>query len=291
MKRRFALAFSALLLSSCGEKPAEESAFDVRQEETLAESAPGINPTAAPGVAFNYRYAFRLPSIKIAAVQEEHAQACEKLGIARCRITGMRYQVRGQDNISAMLSFKLAPDIARQFGKSGIAAVGKAEGMVVDTEISGIDTSSAIAAANRNVSQIDEDIAALEAELAKSGLKSDARAELLRRIENLRAQRRSNVDSRTSNEEAVANTPMTFEYASGGLIPGFDPRSPLVEAFQTAGRIIVGLLSFFIVALAVVIPVGLFLALIAYAVRRLAPIAKRFGRNDAARERERETVG
>ena len=46
-------------------------------------------PTAAPGVAFNYRYAFRLAAPRIAEVQEQHAQMCERLTVARCRITGM----------------------------------------------------------------------------------------------------------------------------------------------------------------------------------------------------------
>src|SRR4051812_2612282 len=58
-----------------------------------APEPPDIAPRAAPGVAFNYRYAFRLPPKRIAQVQEEHAQACEKLGVARCRITGMLYRL------------------------------------------------------------------------------------------------------------------------------------------------------------------------------------------------------
>ena len=40
----------------------------------FATSVPDVAPTAAPGVAFNYRYAFRLAAPRIAAVQEEHVQ-------------------------------------------------------------------------------------------------------------------------------------------------------------------------------------------------------------------------
>src|SRR4051812_15014720 len=54
---------------------------------------PEISPPAAPGVAFNYRYAFRLPANRIGQIQEEHAAACEKLGAERCRITGMLYRL------------------------------------------------------------------------------------------------------------------------------------------------------------------------------------------------------
>ena len=112
--------------------------FDV-QEDAAAPAAtnsrarnsprpPGVAPTAAPGVAFNYRYAFRLPAANIGRVQEEHAQACEKLTVARCRITAMTYDDDGDGDIEAQLSFKLDPAIARDFGRDGIAAVDKAEG-------------------------------------------------------------------------------------------------------------------------------------------------------------------
>src|SRR5687768_3770677 len=67
---------------------ATESAVD---SSSRASGPPGIAPTAAPGVAFNYRYAFRLPGENISRVQEEHAQACEKMGIELCRITAMNY--------------------------------------------------------------------------------------------------------------------------------------------------------------------------------------------------------
>jgi hypothetical protein len=288
MKRFVLLSLPAILLAGCGEKPADETAYEMAPSD---QAGPGISPTAAPGVAFNYRYAFRLPSVRIATVQEEHAQTCEKMGIARCRITGMRYRVIGEDNISAMLSFKLAPDIARKFGKDGIAAVEQAEGMVVDTEISGVDTSGAVAAANRNVDQIDQDIAALEAELAKGGLKSEVRADLLSRIESLRSQRRSNVDNRIANEEAVANTPMTFEYGSGGIIPGFDPKSPIIAAFQTAGRMIVGIIAFLIVALSVIIPWALVIGGIAYLLHRLRPAWVRQAKRNLGLGEEQESSG
>ena len=82
-------------------------------------AGPDISPTAAPGVAFNYRYAFRLPSERIEEVQERHAAGCEALGPNRCRITGMLYRVVGDGDIEATLSFQLDPAIARRFGRAG----------------------------------------------------------------------------------------------------------------------------------------------------------------------------
>src|SRR5207253_4168223 len=84
-----------------------------------AARAPNVGVTAAPGVAFNYRYGFRLPAQRIARVQEQHAQACEKLGIDRCRITGMKYRLVNDSSIEAVLESKLDPAIARQLGKNG----------------------------------------------------------------------------------------------------------------------------------------------------------------------------
>ncbi len=85
--------------------------MDMREQAPMTEMAasesmsadavagPNVRVSAAPGVAFNYRYAFRVPDAKIAAVQEEHAAACETLGLSRCRITGMRYSLIDEDQL------------------------------------------------------------------------------------------------------------------------------------------------------------------------------------------------
>lgn len=125
MHRQLWAGASLLLLAGCGERQAEKRAaeelrtFDVSappsavtptappappppvaspplasssaQTEQSADGAgPNVSVTAAPGVAFNYRYAYRLANARIQAAQEAHAQMCEKLTVARCRITGMR---------------------------------------------------------------------------------------------------------------------------------------------------------------------------------------------------------
>ena len=64
---------------------------------------PNVAVTAAPGVAWAYRYAYRLPNARIQAVQEEHAAMCERLGVARCRITGMHYALVNETDIQGSL--------------------------------------------------------------------------------------------------------------------------------------------------------------------------------------------
>ena len=147
------LALSAL--AGCSEAPSNDETTDTGANASADVSmdasggAPGLSVTAAPGVAFDYRYAFRLPSARIAAVQEQHALACERLGLARCRITGAKYRVVGEREIEAMLAFKVDPKVARAFGKTGVEAVDKAEGMLVDAEITGTEVSPAADGAER----------------------------------------------------------------------------------------------------------------------------------------------
>ena len=62
---------------------------------------------------------------------------------------------------------------------------------------------------------------------------------------------------REEKEESLATTPMVFNYGSGELIPGFDARSPLRDAFGTAGETIVGVIAFLIVLLGGLIPFAL----------------------------------
>ncbi len=70
-------------------------------------------------MAYSYRYDFVLPSKAISAVQEQHAAACEKLGVTQCRITGMRYTLHDGDRVTGQLAFKLSPELARGFGREG----------------------------------------------------------------------------------------------------------------------------------------------------------------------------
>ena len=233
------------------EPPTRTESMDVREEPA---SVPGVDVTAAPGVAFNYRYAFRLPGNRISAVHEAHAQACEKLGLDKCRITGMRYRLVNQKDIQAMLALRLDPAIARGFGKNATEIVSKADGMLVDQEISGEDVGSRIKAATRSESELRSDLAAVEAQLATIRANDPRRGELVARADELRTQIRSLGRTRTQGEEALAGTPMVFNYGSGSVIPGFDVRSPVREAFQDAGDNLVNGFAIILVILITLIP-------------------------------------
>lgn len=281
-----------LLIAGCSGPQRQESeeleTFDVQSEPSMQSdssarvapppptsmteaAAPGINVTAAPGVAFDYRYAFRLPSPAIGTVQEAHAAMCEKLGLAKCRITGMRYQVRGEDKFAAMLALKLDPAIARDFGKQATALVKDAKGMLVDQEISGLDVGTRIDSATRDKARLEADVDRLEAELRGLGVRDPRRGEIAARIEDMRRQLRGLDSARDSDREALAGTPMVFNYGSGSAIPGFDDSSPIREALDQAGDNFVGAIATLILLVTALLPWLLVGGLLFWLWRRFGP--------------------
>jgi len=247
-------------------------------------STPDISPTAAPGVAFNYRYAFRMPAEAIASVQEQHASACEKLGPARCRITGMRYRLVNKTDVEGMLAFKLDPMIARQFGKAGVASVDQAGGLLIDSEISGEDAGSAIQTAGRREQQLRDELAATDKQLTAKGLTASERERLSEQAAQIRQSIRANADEKTDRQESLASTPMTFTYGSGDLIPGFDTRTPLKAAIQQAGNNFISGITILFIILVTLLPWALLLGLCWWIYR----LVTRKRRLNAAAEDHRE---
>lgn len=266
------IMFAACSAPDRDEEAPAERPVDVQESmqdsRIAAASGPGIAVTAAPGVAFDYRYAFRIPSAKIAAVQEVHAAACEKLGVNRCRITGMRYSLSGKSDITGMLAFKLDPAIARNFGKTGIAAVVQAEGMLVDAAIEGVDAGAAIRRSDQTSVQLRADLERIEQRL-RDARGSAERAQLQSEAERLRQALRATQDTRTEQADSLATTPMEFTYRSGSAVPGFDGGSPLRLALDTAIGSALTLLTVLLVLVGGLLPWLLVAALVIWVFRRI----------------------
>jgi hypothetical protein len=231
----------------------------------VAESAPGapprppeVSPTAAPGVAFDYRYAFRLPPARIGAVQEQHAAACEKLGPDRCRITGMTYEQDGEEDVSAQLLLRLDPQLARRFGREASDAVTRAEGLIASVQISGEDVGSAIESDQQAQGQMRQSLAGIEAQLAQKGRSGTERAELQRQADDLRRSMRATEQTVGERRKQLATTPMVFRYAAGETDEtlGGDARQAL-DAFGDGARILLVallyVLPWMLLALAIVL--------------------------------------
>lgn len=223
---RKAIVVAALILAGCSKQmPGADdrhAAEDMHVVDTNSSDAsgPDIGLSSVAGVALNYAYSFRLPVERVADVQEKHATQCEALGPAKCRITGMEYHAaRGQ--ITAALSLKLAPEIARGFGKQGVATVVQNGGMLSDAEIDSSDAGTTVANADRDTASLVNEKKDIERRLAARGLSAAERTQLEQRSQSLTDAQRQASAARADAALLLASTPMKFSYYSGSVDAGF----------------------------------------------------------------------
>lgn len=284
MKNKLLAGAMALALVGCSEKSAEDvAATDSPAAQAVAESegaadaaaTPRIGVDAAPGVAFDYAYTFRLADDRISKIQEEHAAACETLGVQRCRIVDVRYQLSDEKLVEAQTQFKLDPGIARKFGANAIASVEKAEGVLADASVAGEDVGTEILASQQRSAGSEAEIARLEQRLKAGGLDKRERAELLAQIGQLRGELGSERQSRRSGEARIAWTSLAFNYVSDGGLPGIGHENPFASAGETLMRSGSTALSFILTLGAVLLPWGILLALVVAAWRSRFMVAVR----------------
>lgn len=258
MKRFKLVVTMALFAAACSQGGGPEDSTDVAE-------APNISPTAAPGVAFRYFYAFELPDEAISAVQEKHAARCESLGPARCRITGLEYSVDPDNAVAASLTVKLAPEIARQFGKAATGDVSDAEGQLRRTEFTGDDTEPATTEAGRQQSDAATRIGDVERQLAASSSGVE-RAQLQSQLNELQSQLSQSQAVIAGAKARLASTPMTFNYYGRGGISGFRT-NPVREAARLFVSSVVTMVSFLLKLIAVALPWALLIAMLIYLAR------------------------
>lgn len=262
-----------LALAAC--KPASDIRPDRTEADDNAAAPAGIAVTAAPGVAFNYHYGFSLASAQIAGAQEAHAGACEKLGIARCRITGMKYQLLGENRVAAQLALKLDPTITRQFGKDAIAVAQKAEGTLTEAEITGTDAGSAIGAAEGDRARARSEVQRIDGELARPGLKGEERVTLQQQRADTVRSADAAVATAGEARESLASTPMVIDYTSDAAVPGFDASAPLKSSLALLIGSAQTTFTFLLGAIALLGPPGLVVLLGWLGWRRWAPKRRR----------------
>jgi hypothetical protein len=258
MRRLGVILASALLLAACGQADRPDMAQDVSE-------APNVSPTAAPGVAFRYFFRFELPDEAISGVQEQHASRCESLGTNRCRITDLTYSVNEDEAVSASLTVKLAPDIARQFGKEATGDVKAADGRLRSTQFTGTDTEPTTTEASRQQSDLQTRIADIERQLASTSRDTE-RAQLQAQLNELRSQVSQAQATIAGARAQLASTPMTFNYYGRGGISGFRT-NPVREAARLFVSSIVTMVSVLLKAIAILLPWAVLLALIVWFAR------------------------
>jgi Domain of unknown function (DUF4349) len=247
----------------------EATADSISSGKADEAAPPSIGARVAPGVAFEYRYNFGLPADNIPAAQEAHAALCERMGIVHCRVTGMHYNKAGDGQLEASLNFKLDPAMAHSFTREATDAVEKADGKLIDSLINGEDAGSGIVANDRNATQINAELAKIDAQLKIPGLSKEVRSRLVEEAGDLRAQLRELGDERGAKVESLATTPVNFDYSANEAIFGFDNRSPVQQALRTSGGSFTTMLSFLIIAIGALAPWAMLGGAIFWLVRRL----------------------
>lgn len=222
MMRRIWLV-AVMALAGCGQAPQDGG--------TEPPASPDIRATAIPGIALTYRYGFRVPIGQLSSLQEEHAARCEALTPARCRIAGMTYDVRRDRRIDASLDMRLAPDMARRFGKEGVDAAVRKGGMLMTASIDTKDAGAIGAQVDKAAGTIAAERAEINRQLANPGLSGTERAALRQRLGTLADDDRAAVQARTEAAQLLASTPVTFTYASGEVQTGLTD-SPILGAMK-----------------------------------------------------------
>ena len=151
--------------------------------------------------------------MNISAAQEAHAAACEKLGLLRCRITGMTYHLDDRERIEGSLELAIDPLLARAFGRDATAVVEKQEGRLRYAEITGEDQNPILDETARLQGSGADTLAKLEADLAKARTENE-RVQLREQIRQLRMQIEA-ARQRPARGQDPAHT-VTFNYLGGG---------------------------------------------------------------------------
>jgi hypothetical protein len=234
---------------------------------------PDVDPGSAPGVAFDYRYAFRLEADRIAGMQREHQELCARYG-SRCRVTGVDYRAANEEDVEAMLSFAVDPAIAAQFGRESVRAVEAADGELTESAVAGTDVGTSLKANNGQLDDLQAELDRIEARLAQRNLPAAERESLDEQRQSLRQQIAALGATTGEQEQALATTPILFRYGSGALAPG-PARAPTIgEATTRAADNFLGALRYVFILFVTISPwilTGLLLWLGFRAARRRWP--------------------
>ncbi|MDG2533130.1 hypothetical protein P6144_05685 [Sphingomonas sp. HITSZ_GF] len=218
---RVVWALAALaLLAGCDD--VTRAPTDAKGQSEFASSA-NAEAFASTGSGFDYRYAYRLPGAKVKGVLQSNADACDRIGPARCRILAMRYRVDEGNKTRAVLTIRIDPSIARAFGDAVTRNVTGSDGVLTDTEITGADST----ATARSVAVIKRLQDQLQNARAVATPEGQARAA---RIQNALS---TIAEVEASQGQTLANAPMLFTYESSSALTGLGSSE---ANFRTAGQ-------------------------------------------------------
>jgi hypothetical protein len=205
-------------------------------------TAPDVDPTLAPGVAFDFSYSFRLEADRVAEMQREHQQLCASYG-PRCQVTGVDYRAANEEDVEATLSFLVDPAIAAQFGREGVRAVTAADGELTDSTVNGTDVGTSLKANNGQLDELQTELQRVEARLAQRNVPGAERADLEEQRQSLRQQISALGATASEQEQRLATVPIQFRYGSGALAPGPAHQPTIGQATARAANNFLGALK------------------------------------------------
>ncbi|MDB5703188.1 MAG: hypothetical protein JWN66_304 [Sphingomonas bacterium] len=209
--RVVAVLAALLMLAACDQVP-----------DQSGSATPGSTAQAGaaePAGAFDYRYAFRIPFARIADVQDSHAKGCEQLGPGRCKITAIRYAVDDENRVTASLTLKLDPTLARAYGEAAARTVKSVHGTLIKADIAGVDSAAAKGRSDAVIQKLRDALGNTEAQL-RSITNNDQRTLLSAKADRLRGAIATIGEIDQGAGSSVATTPVLITYVSGGVVAG-----------------------------------------------------------------------
>ena len=201
---------------------------DAGQSGTAPQDTAQAGAPEAMG-AFDYRFAYRLPSDRVKAVLQSNADACDKLGPTRCQIDGMRYSVDDSNRIRAVLMLKIDPTIARGYGEAITKSVTGADGVLVNTAITG--TASTTQA--RSIAVIDRLRDQLKNAQAIASSDSPNAASAKAQADRIQSALDTIAESEAKQGATLATAPMLLTYESSTALTGLGSAD---ANFRNAGK-------------------------------------------------------
>lgn len=205
---RVVAALAALmLLAGC-----DQGANAPAKLDALQAGGDGVEGFVSSGNGFDYRYAYRLPGDKLKAVLQSNADACDRIGPARCRILAMRYRVSDSNQIHAVLTLKIDPAIARDYGEAVTKSVTGVYGVLVDTQVTGADSTNA----SRSVALIDRLRDQLKSAQTQQATDPGAKA----RADKIQAALDTITEVEAGQGRSLATAPVLMTYESSNALTG-----------------------------------------------------------------------
>lgn len=144
--RKFLIA-AILLITACS-KQNEAQKLNTYDVEEPAATAPA---SGAAQIAYSYEIGYELGTGRIAAVQAAHADACRRLGTARCLVLESSINDRADQGASGSSTLLVDARLAPAFGKRLDSQVSGAGGSVADRRTGAEDVTKQVIDAGARV--------------------------------------------------------------------------------------------------------------------------------------------